>query len=82
MGDSPEFVAECLKQLRGPDRQLVEIFLQHRRPATAGFLAALLEDPDPETWKGSLDVLVAIGPSALKALREARDRLGSGERSR
>ncbi len=56
-------------------RSLIVLTLwQRREPSTAAFLAEVLDDPEPETWKQALDGLVTLGtPEARRALASAMD---------
>jgi hypothetical protein len=61
---------------RGIRAQIVQCIWQHRRPETIGFLAHLLDDPEPAVWKEALDGLAAIGGSeTIRTLQEARSRI-------
>ncbi len=55
--------------------QIVQCIWQHRRRDTIGFLAEVLNEPEPGVWKEALDGLVAIeSTEAIQALQAARTR--------
>jgi hypothetical protein len=79
--DRGRLVAEAFhRETSGLRRQfLVHALWQFRDAAALPTLAAALQDPDDRVWKGALDGIVTVaGPTGLRVLEEARDRLSGG----